>query len=196
MADDVSDAAACLQSGGVVLLPTDTVLGLAASPLHPDAVARVFALKARAVDKNLPVMAATADQIEALGADLTPVARRLIASPYCPGPLTLAVALRPRVDWLQRRDEIAFRIPDDARLLSMLTTVGPLLVTSANRSGVAPPDTTEAAAAQLTGAPDLILAGRARQEAPSTLVNCSVTPPVVEREGAVPAAVLARYWAE
>ncbi|WP_417270025.1 L-threonylcarbamoyladenylate synthase [Celeribacter sp.] len=189
MTASVSEIARCLRDGGVVLLPTDTVLGLAVSPLHDAAVARLYALKDRPREKNLPVMVADMDQIESLGAILTDAARHLLASPYVPGAVTLVLELGPqRPDWLAGRDEIALRIPDDARLRDVLRATGPLLVTSANRAGHDTPHTSDAASAQLTALPDLIVAGTGKAAAPSTIVNCRLSPPTLIRIGAVPAA--------
>ncbi len=193
----IRQAAETLDAGGVVLLPTDTVFGLAARPDRPEAVARVFALKARPADKSLPVMVASIAQLEEIGATLTDAARALLDSPFSPGPLTLAVGLNQnrRADWLRGRDELAFRIPDDAFLLELLGRVGPLLVTSANRSGMGTLADANAAAAQLIGQPDLIVMGRECGAVASTLVNCRTIPPAIERIGVIPASALAGYIA-
>ena len=91
------------------------------------------------------------------------------------------------IRWLEGRDEIAVRIPDDERLLAILRATGPLLVTSANAHGSGTPETLAGALSQLDGAPDLAIDGGLLQVVPSTLVNCRREPPVVEREGAIPA---------
>ncbi len=191
----IGEAERCLAAGGVVLLPTDTVFGLAALPTRPGAVARIFALKDRPAHKNLAVMIANLGQLEDLGAVVTDRVRALIDSPFCPGPLTLAVGLQAkrRVEWLEDREELAFRMPDDAFLLDLLTRTGPLLVTSANRSGLGTLGTAAAAAAQLTAMPDMVIDGRDCGPVPSTLVNCRREPPVIERSGVIPAEALAGY---
>ncbi|MGY9048782.1 hypothetical protein P775_19210 [Puniceibacterium antarcticum] len=193
----VDRAADCLAAGGVVLLPTDTVFGLAALPDNAGAVARIFALKDRPAHKNLAVMISDIAQLEAIGADVTDLVRVLVASPFCPGALSMAVGLRDtgRAAWLQDREELAFRIPDDAFLLELINRTGPLLVTSANRSGLGTLGTAAAAAAQLTGAPDLVIEGRECGAIPSTLVNCRKVPPVIERHGVLSAQELAEYLA-
>ncbi len=195
--DLLARAAACLDGGGTLLLPTDTVLGLAARADLPQAVARIFALKDRPAEKNLPVMVTGTEQLIAIGAVIDETVRRLMASPFCPGPLTIALALDSgrAPDWLAGRQELAFRIPDDAFLLALIARTGPLTVTSANRSGKPTPDDTEGALAQLTAAPDMVIAGRSRGAQPSTLVNCRHHPPQIERQGAVLPADLAPYMA-
>ncbi|WP_417250020.1 L-threonylcarbamoyladenylate synthase [Celeribacter sp.] len=188
------EIAACLDGGGVVLLPTDTVLGLAASPRHDSAVARLFALKDRPAEKNLPVMVADAAQIASLGTILSPVAHNLIASPFCPGPLTLVLPLgNPRPDWLTDRSEVAVRIPADTRLLEILRAVGPLLVTSANRSGADTPKSAREAAAQLTARPDMVIDGTSQMHAPSTIVDCTAKSARILRHGAISDEALSPY---
>jgi L-threonylcarbamoyladenylate synthase len=186
----LSEAQQTLAAGGVVLLATDTVLGLVALPSDSAAVDKVYALKKRPRDKNLPIMVASADQITAFGGQISPSARACLHSKYMPGPLTIAIELQAEMtpDWLLGRAECAIRIPDDALLLALLTNLGPLMVTSANLSGQDTPYRTDEAAAQLNGTPDYIVAGRSKSQAPSTLVNCRVTPPKIERIGAVPEA--------
>ncbi|WP_434288287.1 L-threonylcarbamoyladenylate synthase [Celeribacter sp. SCSIO 80788] len=197
MIPSAEQIAEVLGQGGVVLLPTDTVLGLAASPAFPEAVDKIYALKQRPRQKNLPIMVADADQIFELGADVSFEAAKLLASPYVPGALTLVLpvdTLRAPA-WLDGRSEIAVRIPDNELLLNTLRLAGPLMVTSANRSGAETPATTDDALTQLHGAPDLTVPGKGAAPAPSTIVNCTVTPVEIERHGVVPAAQIAEVLA-
>lgn len=183
----LAEAAACLRSGGVLLVPTDTVFGLAVMPSLPQAIDRLFRLKDRPRAKNLPVMVAGADQLRAIGVDVTAPVARLIDSPFVPGALTIAAGLAPvRADWLADRSEIAFRLPDDAFLLALIARAGPLLVTSANRSGQPTPTDVAGVLAQLTDRPDMVIDGTVKGDTPSTLINCRATPPRIERVGAIP----------
>lgn len=177
-----------LRAGGIVLLPTDTVYGLAVRPGDDDALARLFAMKRRPLTRNIPIMVATAEQAEELGADVTEPARQLLAA-FSPGPLTLALGLDPATapGWLTGRDEIAIRIPDDQFLLEVLRRTGPLLVTSANRHGQETPEACADVLAQLDGSPALAVDDGPRATVPSTLVNCNLPEPRVERVGVVPA---------
>jgi L-threonylcarbamoyladenylate synthase len=190
---DPAQVVQTLRAGGIVLLPTDTVYGLAVHPEHDDALARLFALKRRPLTRNIPVMVAGAEQAQALGADVTAAARQLLAA-FSPGPLTLALGLDPRraPAWLAGRDEIAVRIPDDPFLLEVLRQAGPLLVTSANLHGQETPEACADVLAQLDGSPDLTVDDGPRATVPSTLVNCNLPEPRVERVGAVPAEQIAK----
>ncbi len=181
----MDNAAQTLQSGGVALLPTDTVYGLLASPLHPAAIAKIFALKGRAASKNLPVLVANTTQISALGVRLTPRSKTLLASRFLPGALTMVLPLTTPPDWLAGRAELALRIPDDAALLTLLRQTGPLLATSANASGQDTPAEVPEILAQLKGAPDIVVEDGPRQGKPSTLIDCQTTPFTVLRRGAL-----------
>ena len=183
----VEAAVACLLGGGVALLPTDTVYGLAVLPGNDAGVDRVYALKRRPRDRNLPIMVAAGEQLDGIGAVRTARAQRLLDSPFMPGPLTLAVGVdEARTPaWLAGRDEVAVRIPASAFMLAVLTRVGPLLVTSANLHGAPTGATVAEIAAALAGAPDVIVDGGTLDTVPSTVVNVRLDRPVVERDGAV-----------
>jgi L-threonylcarbamoyladenylate synthase len=184
-----------LRAGGVVLLPTDTVLGLATLPHMQTGVDRLYALKDRPRAKPLPIMVASSAQLADLGVILTPTTEQALASPFVPGALTIAAEIDPQIcpDWLAGRREIAFRIPDAPFLLELLRQVGPLLVTSANRAGHPTPANASAVLAQLTGAPDWVVGGRAGADVASTLINCTRSPAVIERLGAISQAQLSEY---
>ena len=188
--DEIEKIAACLLGGGIALLPTDTVYGLAVHPAFPDAVERLFQLKHRSRSRQLPVMIASEDELAGLGVRVTAAAGRLLRSSLVPGAVTFVLGfgggLVPR--WLAGREEVAIRIPDDDRMLAVLRRTGPLLVTSANLHGASTPESLADALAQLDGTPDIAIDGGTLNTVPSTLVNCRSDPPAVEREGAIPTA--------
>ncbi|MDR0757721.1 MAG: threonylcarbamoyl-AMP synthase [Tannerella sp.] len=200
MTDKANYAARALKCGGVALVATDTVYGLAALPTSEAAVAKIYALKARPRDMFLPVMAAGVDDLEALGLDINANARKLFDSHLVPGALTFVLgfmdgAAKPY--WTKTREEIAVRIPDHALLLSILKETGPLLVTSANRHGR--PDTparVKDILKELHGTPDLTVEDGEGREAPSTIVNCRSNPPVIERHGVIPPEIIYHILAQ
>jgi len=180
----VARARDCLLGGGVVLLPTDTVYGLAAHPLHDEAAARLFAMKRRPRTRNLPIMVSSVRELEGLAVEINEYARRLMDS-FFPGPLTLALGLREAEapSWLAGRVEVGVRVPADEGLVALLESTGPLLVTSANAHEQATPESVGSILAALDGEPDLIIDGGVRPVTPSTLVNCNLPFPVIERSG-------------
>jgi L-threonylcarbamoyladenylate synthase len=185
--EEVARASECVLAGGVVLLPTDTVYGLAVHPERDEAITRLFAIKGRPRSVNLPVMISSRDDITALGGVVNGAAELLLESKYVPGPLTLAVGTSPPdlPPWLRGRVEFAVRIPDDERLLAIQRTTGPLLVTSANLHAEQVRESVPEILSTLVSAPDLVIDDGNRDTVPSTLVNCRLVPPVVERVGAV-----------
>src|ERR1044072_6211336 len=191
----VEDIVECLRNGGLVLLPTDTVYGLAVSPNFDESIDRLFALKRRPRNVNLPIMVASDAELEPLGFEVSETARRLLQSPLIPGSLTLATGFRSdyRPAWLEGRDEAAVRIPNDERLLAVLRSAGPLLVTSANAHSAGTPDNMTEILEQLDGEPDLSIDGGILKTTASTLVNCRVDRPVIARFGVVPESELLKY---
>ncbi len=188
-ADDRGARAAeeALGRGGVVVVPTDTVYGLAARPDDDHAVRAVFRVKGRPEGMHLPVLAASLEQVRALGVVVTRAADAL-ARRWWPGPLTLAFGFHEgatRPPWLEGRDEVAVRIPDHDFLRALLHTTGVLLVTSANPHGAPTARTAHEVAASLGHTVDLIVDGGELTEVPSTLVNVRGATAVVEREGAI-----------
>jgi L-threonylcarbamoyladenylate synthase len=191
--DDFTGAREALLDGGVALVPTDTVYGLAVHPRRPEAIDALFALKDRPRTRELPIMVATPDELPALGVQVTEPARRLLAA-FSPGPLTVALGVDAAVapGWLQGRDEIGVRVPSDPDLRALLSDVGALLVTSANAHGEPTQQAPGPILAQLAGRPDAVVDGGVRSGVPSTVVNCHLDAPRIEREGAVPAAEIER----
>jgi L-threonylcarbamoyladenylate synthase len=176
----------------VVVIPTDTVYGLAALPSDEVAVRAIYLAKGRPEGMHLPVLVASLAQARRLGVDLTGAAEAL-ADRWWPGPLTMVFGFSPRADrpsWLTGRDEVAVRVPRHPFLLALLESVGALVVTSANPHGAATP-ATAGAAADLLGQPvDLVIDGGALEGDPSTLVNVRHGHYGIEREGSLPAAAI------
>jgi L-threonylcarbamoyladenylate synthase len=200
-ADDEGAGAATevLRGGGVVVVPTDTVYGLAARPDDVGAVQAVYRIKGRPQGMHLPVLAASVAQVRALGVAF-PTGADALARRWWPGPLTMAFGFQAsleRPDWLAGREEVAVRIPYDAFLRSLLERTGVLVVTSANPHGTPTPRTAQDVAAGLDpSSVDLVVDGGPLKDVPSTLVNVREAEPVVEREGAISRAEVAAALTE
>jgi L-threonylcarbamoyladenylate synthase len=185
--DALGAASKALRAGEVVLVPTDTVYGLAAMPDRPEAVRRIYVAKDRPAHLPLPVLAASLEQVRRLGVEF-PDAATVLADRWWPGPLTMAFGLSPdtpRPQWLAGREEVAVRIPGHAFLLTLMEETGVLLVTSANRHGEPTSPSAGEAGAQVAPNVDLVIDAGTLTEVPSTLVNVRGPNAVVEREGAV-----------
>lgn len=186
-----------LQRGGVVVVPTDTVYGLAARPDDNEAVRAIYRMKGRPEGMHLPVLAGSVNQVRTLGVAFTPSAAAL-ARRWWPGPLTMAFAFEAdgdRPGWLYGRTEVAVRIPDHSFLRDLLEQTGVLVVTSANPHGAPTPRTAGDIGTTLGDALELVVDGGELDDIPSTLVNVGGSAPVVEREGAVARADVERVAA-
>ncbi|HAS09684.1 MAG TPA: threonylcarbamoyl-AMP synthase [Acidimicrobiaceae bacterium] len=188
-ADDpgaVERAAKSLLGGGLVVLPTETVYGLAALASDPDATRALFERKGRGAAVPVAVLCADADQALALAEAASPLARALAAA-HWPGPLTMVLPRRAGLPWAlgEPTHTIGLRCPDHDLVRALAARVGPLATTSANRHGQPTPASATEAAEQLLGPVDLVLDGGALTGMPSTVVDLTGARPRVLRQGAV-----------
>jgi tRNA threonylcarbamoyl adenosine modification protein (Sua5/YciO/YrdC/YwlC family) len=181
-------AAAALGRGELVLLPTDTVYGVAADAFTPAAVTRLLAAKNRGRAMPVPVLIGEASTLAGLVVDLPPVAHDL-AQAFWPGGLTLVLEHAPSLAWDLGDAEgtVAVRLPDDELTRALLRRTGPLAVSSANRSGRPAATTAQQAQEQLGERAAVVLDGGPRDDsAASTIVDCTGPAPRVLRVGAIP----------
>lgn len=137
--------------GQLVVVPTDTVYGVAADAFSPEAVAGLLAAKGRGRQSPPPVLIPDIATLGALAAAVpSPVS--VLAEAFWPGPLTLVLAAQPSLQWDlgETGGTVALRIPDHALTLELLRETGPLAVSSANRTGE-PAARTAAAARDMLG---------------------------------------------
>ncbi|MBN1200775.1 MAG: threonylcarbamoyl-AMP synthase [Anaerolineae bacterium] len=168
----VEMAMSALQSGGLIVLPTDTVYGVA-SLLNEAAIDRIFAAKQRPPDKAVPVLLSDMDDVFRVARTFPKSARRL-ATAFWPGPLTLLLpkrdALPPNLSTLPT---VGVRVPDHADTRRIIAAAGgALAVTSANRSDEPAACTVQAAISYLLDTVALYLDGGACPGGkPSTVVS-------------------------
>ncbi len=180
----LEQAVQVLDAGGLVVLPTDTVYGLAARAADTDATPLIFERKGRGADVPLAVLCADADQAFALVSEVPPAARRL-ADAHWPGPLTMVLPRRPDLGWALGRPEhtIGVRCPDHDFVRALAARVGPLATTSANRHGSPTPLEASDAATSLLGDVELVVDGGRLVGTPSTVVDVTGPELVVLRQG-------------
>jgi L-threonylcarbamoyladenylate synthase len=186
------EVVAALLAGDPVVVPTDTVYGIAVDPTRPGATDRLFAVKERPATVAVPVLATDAEQAFAMASDVPEAAVRLAAR-FWPGGVTLVVARRAGLDLDLGGDDdrtIGLRVPDHPIARRLTARVGPLATTSANRHGRPTPETASAVVAELGGAVAVVLDGGRCTGAPSTVVACREDGVTVLREGRVPAATI------
>jgi L-threonylcarbamoyladenylate synthase len=181
-------AVTAIGAGELVLLPTDTVYGVAADAFTPAAVLRLLAAKNRGRTMPVPVLIGEASTLAGLVNRVPDVATRL-AEAFWPGGLTLVVEHAPSLAWDLGDAEgtVAVRLPDDDVARDLLRRTGPLAVSSANRSGRPPATTADQATTQLGMHAAVVLDGGPRNSsAASTIVDCTGPTPRVLRIGAIP----------
>jgi tRNA threonylcarbamoyl adenosine modification protein (Sua5/YciO/YrdC/YwlC family) len=169
---DHADALAALADGRVIVIPTDTVYGLAVRYDVPGAVRTLFEVKGRPDEKALPVLGAGRAQLHAV-ATFDPAAERL-ASRFWPGPLTLVLPRRAGFLFDLGGDDpgtVAVRVPSNEIALELLRRSGPLAVTSANMSGEPSWTTIDDARAALGDRVASYMDGGELRGSPSTVVS-------------------------
>lgn len=191
----IAAGAKALADGRLVAFPTETVYGLGANALDPDAVAAIFAAKGRPTDHPLICHVASADALAPLVAEVTPAARAL-AGAFWPGPLTLVMPRSRAVPDAVTggRDTVAVRVPAHPVALSLLRAFdGPVAAPSANRFGRPSPTSASDVADELGDAVAVILdGGPCEIGIESTVVDLTTTPPQVLRPGRISAEQVAQ----
>jgi len=190
----LAEAAAVLRKGELAVLPTDTVYGVAADAFSPPAVAALLAAKGRGRDMPPPVLVGTVRAASALVEDLNQSAKDLIEE-FWPGALTLVCRASRTLSWDlgDAKGTVAVRMPLHPVALDLLKEVGPLAVSSANRSGEPPATTMAAAEAQLGESVAVYLDGGACPgPVPSTMVDLTGPVPRLLRRGIIPVERLRR----
>ena len=177
-------AADALDAGDAIVIPTDTIYGLAARPDRGGAVARIFEVKGRPATKPLPILAPGLDALH----DMVLVDDRVrrLAERFWPGPLTIVLPRAPdfTVDLGGARDTLGVRIPSCTIAMQLLAETGPLAVTSANPSGEPPATTVEEARRALGDSVPFYVDGGKREGLPSSVVSLAGGLELV-REGAI-----------
>ena len=201
-AEGLAHAQRAIAQKQCVVMPTDTVYGIAADAFSAQAVATLLAAKGRGRSMPPPVLIPRLQTMDGLATEV-PAAARALAERFWPGPLTLIVHAQPSLTWDlgETRGTVALRIPDDELAQALLTITGPLAVSSANRTGQAAAQTGAEAREQLAESVEVYLEDgfRPRNAAdpggpgsgvPSTIVDCTGQRLRIVREGALSLAEL------
>jgi L-threonylcarbamoyladenylate synthase len=172
-------------NGGVVAFPTDTVYGIGV-PILQRTIERLFDIKGRDYAKAIAVLIADAEQMEKVATEISDQAKKLAAK-FWPGPLTLVLPRNPHTPWfLSKNDTIGVRVPDHPITRALLSAVGPMAVTSANRSGQENALNADQVMAQLNGWINLVIdGGQTPGDQPSTVVDMTGEEPKILRVGPI-----------
>ena len=184
----IEAAISTIGRGDLVVLPTDTVYGIAADAFKPWSVTALLNAKGRGRNTPPPVLVGSRQTLDGLVFSLPREARDLVEA-FWPGALTVVVEHAPTLQWDlgDTYGTVAVRMPLHPVALEVLQRTGPLAVSSANRTGLPPAVTAAEARDQLGFAVATYLeAGPCSDPIPSTIVDCSRNLPRVLRDGAIP----------
>ena len=188
----VTKASRLLATGELVAFPTDTVYGVGASVTSEAAIGKLYDVKERSLKKGIPILLAEASDVDLVAKDISDLARTLMAR-YWPGPLTIIVPRRPELPAvLAPGDSVAVRVPDHDLTRRLIRAAGgAVAATSANLSGQRPAKNASEAFTALGGSIAAVLdGGPVHVGRASTIVDCTVYPPVVIRQGPISEAAL------
>ena len=184
----LAEAEAALRRGELVVMPTDTVYGIAAEAFDPVAVEGLLKAKGRGRDMPPPVLVGTVRAAMALVMDLGDVGKDLIDE-FWPGGLTIVCRSSPTLVWDlgETKGTVAVRMPLHPVALDLLKRTGPLAVSSANVSGRPAATTADEAMEQLGDAVAVYLdGGPCADDVPSTIVDLTGSVPRLLRQGVIP----------
>lgn len=191
-------AVVALQEGGTAVIPTDTVYGIAADAFDKGAVAALLKAKGRGRDMPPPVLISNVGTLDALATRVPGWARALIEKCW-PGALTMVFHEQPSLRWDlgETRGTVAVRMPDDRFTRDLIDQVGPLAVSSANRTGRPAATDADQAEEMLGDVVQVIVdAGALPQGEASTIIDATADHPRVLRAGALPLAEIDEILAE
>ena len=183
----ISEATTLLTKGCVVIIPTDTVYGIAAHPAQQEAVARICTIKGRPTGKPIALLASEPEAVERFGARVPEVAKRLAAW-YWPGALTLVLPCGVGFE--------GFRVPAHEGARALIAACGGVLrVTSANLSGEMPATSAVSALKDVGLEADLVIDGGVSPGGvASTVVKVTDDGKLtVIREGAIPSEDILKF---
>ncbi len=184
----IDEAVAIIREGGVIAYPTETLYGLGADCFREDAIGKIFDIKGRAFNSPIALIGGSRKDLELITDDIPEVTERLMKA-FWPGPLTLIFKASPKVPpgLTAGTGKIGIRISSHPVALALAGTLGrPVTATSANLSGGQDCVNTEEVLDQLGRHIDMILdGGRTPGGKGSTMVDLTVTPPVILRKGVI-----------
>jgi tRNA threonylcarbamoyl adenosine modification protein (Sua5/YciO/YrdC/YwlC family) len=183
----IEAASLAVRRGQLIILPTDTVYGLAVDAFDPAAVRDLLAAKGRGRDMPPPVLVSAPTTADALAVGLPDYARTLIEH-FWPGPLTIVALQQKSLQWDlgDTRGTVAIRMPDHPIALEILERTGPLAVSSANTTGAPAATTADQAEDMLGDLVEVIIdAGPSLGKDASTIVDVTGKQGRILRRGAL-----------
>lgn len=186
--NDIAKAVEVLNGGGIVIFPTDTAFGIGCRIDREDATSRLFQIRQRPTEKAVPVLVSGITMAQKYLTPLSDNVRRLMEK-YWPGGLTIVYQCQTDLTPpLVRggRSTLGVRMPDHELTLQLIKGVGvPILGPSANFHSAPTPFNLTDLDPELVKQVDLVLPGECKTKQVSTVIDCSVTPWKILRQGSV-----------
>jgi len=184
----IKEAGTILKDGGLVAFPTETVYGLGADALNEKAAEKIYAAKGRPSDNPLIIHIARMEDLETI-AEMIPDEAITVAEKYWPGPITMIFHKSEIVPYgtTGGLDTVAVRMPSDEIAKELILAGGGFIAApSANTSGRPSPTSAEHVIEDLSGKVDMIIdGGTVDIGVESTILDMTVTPPMILRPGAI-----------
>ena len=183
----IKEAAEVIKRGGTVAFPTETVYGLGANALKEECVKKIFVAKGRPQDNPLIIHVASKN-LDAYAKNIPDIAKKLMDK-FWPGPMTLILEKQDIIpmETSANLDTIGIRMPSNKIARELIKESGvPIAAPSANISGKPSPTDIERCIEDLNGKVDYIIGGEKSEVGlESTIVDCTVDPPIVLRPGGI-----------
>ena len=175
-----------LASGGVVVLPTDTVYGIFSLPTEKAAIEKIYALKMRPESMPLPLLISGTEQLSKVSS-FQNRAMKLLVETFWPGPLTVVLPdPSPSMSLIiSEENTVAVRCPDNELVRRIANDLGPLAATSANIHGEDTPETAAGIADMLPNVDLIADGGPLKDGLASTLIDLTQPIPQILREGPI-----------
>ena len=187
----VSEAIKALRKGGIIVYPTETLYGLGADINNEAAVKRIYELKGRQADA--PVSIAVAKEEVMVYAEVSDAAERIIRD-YLPGPVALLLKKKGVHEWITKNEYVGIRVPDNPIALGIVEEFGPIVSTSANKSGEPAAHSVEDISREVLDNADYVIdAGPTKYKGPSTILRVDHAVEVV-RQGVFDAGKIQGSW--
>ena len=184
----IAESLTILKNRGIIAYPTESFYALGVMATDEKAVKRLYELKKRPAEKPLPLIVGDIDALESITSEISSTAKELMKR-FWPGPLTLLFEARENIPVLLTggTGKVAVRIPGKSAALDLARALKlPVTATSANLSGKPPAEDPDAVISYFGEKIDLVVdAGKSPGGRPSTIVDVTVTPPEILREGSV-----------
>lgn len=188
MSDEMQKAIKILKTGGIVIFPTDTAFGIGCRIDNAEVVNRLFNIRKRPDHKASPVLVSSIEMV-AQWVDEVPQHAHKLMQKHWPGGLTIVLkSSTDKVPSLVKggTDTLGVRMPNHKEMLEIVAEVGvPILASSANFAGAKTPFSYEEIDPKLVKLADFVLSGECSVKEPSTVIDATVTPVKMLREGAV-----------